>query len=90
LKDLKIVLDLRRFFICENGLQGSAFYEASTGCKICILFACQTSIVLRPGSSLGEHGVPLTFEVIGDAYVDGYMNGEVIHWNRVVEEFVIA
>jgi hypothetical protein len=90
LKDLKRVLDPRRFFICDNGLQGSAFHQASIGCKVCILFGCQTPVVLRPVSALIEHGVPFIFEIIGDAYVDGYMNGEVMHGNRLVEEFVIA
>jgi len=90
LKDLKRVFDPRRFFICENGLQGSASHQASIGCKIYILFGCQTPIVLRPVSGLGEHDVPLTFEIVGDAYIDGYMNGKVMQENRVMEEFVIV
>jgi hypothetical protein len=73
LLDLGTIAEFRRFFVCDNGLQGSAYDEAVVGCKVCILVGCATPVVLKPIKAIG---VPTRFEVLGDAYINGYMNGE--------------
>ncbi|KAH8767593.1 heterokaryon incompatibility protein-domain-containing protein [Hyaloscypha finlandica] len=73
LRDLVSIVEFRRFFVCSNGLQGSAYEDAIVGCKVCILFGCATPVVLKP---VGNLWVRTSFNVLGDAYVDGYMNGE--------------
>jgi hypothetical protein len=59
-------------------LQGSGFDEVDVGCEVCIFLGCSIPVVLRPiDNSAGREGGE-SFEVIGNAYVDGYMNGEGI------------
>jgi len=68
----------RRFMITQKGymgwapdnIYGSLRDQTRTGDLITILFGCSTPIVVRPH---GKH-----FQVIGEAYVQGVMDGEAM------------
>jgi hypothetical protein len=60
----------RRFFILLDGTFGMAPFLARKDDIICIPLGCPSPIVLRPE---GDH-----FVLIGEAYLDGYMYGEVV------------
>jgi hypothetical protein len=68
----------RRFMLTKNGymgwvpdnVHGSGHDQTLKGDLIAILFGCSTPIVIRPH---GEH-----FQVIGEAYVQGVMDGEAV------------
>lgn len=68
----------RRFMLTRNGYMGwapdnifgSAEDQTKEGDLIVILLGCSTPIVVRP---YGEH-----FQVVGEAYVQGQMEGEAL------------
>ena len=69
----------RRFMLTKGGYFGwgpdNAFsrdpsMELRVGDKIAIVFGCSTPLVIRPKES--------QFEVIGEAYVQGFMDGEAL------------
>ncbi|PMD14751.1 hypothetical protein NA56DRAFT_754598 [Hyaloscypha hepaticicola] len=60
----------RRFILTKNGSMGFAPKEAAIGDRICILCGGKTPYVFRPGSPQNI--------LLGDAFVFGAMNGEVI------------
>jgi len=72
----------RRFAITENGymgwvpdnIYGSSCDQTREGDLIVILLGCSTPIVIRP---YGRH-----FQVIGEAYIQGLMDGEGIAFLR--------
>lgn len=68
----------RRFMVTKNGymgwapdnIYGKANQQTKKGDLIVILFGCSTPIVIRPRGS--------RFQVIGEAYVQGFMDGEAL------------
>jgi hypothetical protein len=77
LSDARIFLDnwasrasWRRFFITSNGVMGLAPYATTVGDIICVPFGCNSPIMVR---AVGNHYI-----VLGDVFLDGYMNGEAI------------
>lgn len=56
----------------DSGLLGTAPRQARKGDLIYVLLGCSIPLVLRPVKTKIN-----TFELIGECYVDGYMNGEV-------------
>jgi len=73
LSDLGTIVNLHwGFFICDNGVQGSAYHEAVVGSQgLCFVWA-HTTVLKR----VEVIGVRTCFKVHGDAYIDGYMNSE--------------
>jgi hypothetical protein len=60
----------RAFFITQNGHIGIGPDDIEAGDQITVLYGCRTPLILRQDELLD------TFWIIGDAYVDGFMNGE--------------
>lgn len=69
----------RRFMLTKNGYFGwgpdnmfetDQSKELRVGDKIAILFGCSTPLVIRPAGD--------KFEVVGEAYVQGFMDGEAL------------
>ncbi|KAL2070949.1 hypothetical protein VTL71DRAFT_13975 [Oculimacula yallundae] len=60
----------RRLFLGLSGMMGLAPKEAIEGDTVCIPLGCPVPMIFR---KVGDHYV-----IIGDAYVDGYMNGEAM------------
>lgn len=60
----------RRFFVTRDGHFGLAPPNAQKGDRVVVLFGTETPFILRRVDS--------GFQVVGESYVHGYMNGEVI------------
>ena len=69
----------RSFFFTKKGYFGTGPAELKEGDEIYILAGGKLPLVLRPFSD----APPYTFELIGDCYVHGVMNGEAVsdHWS---------
>ncbi|KAF9737961.1 hypothetical protein PMIN01_03244 [Paraphaeosphaeria minitans] len=60
----------RRLMVTSKGLVGMAPCRARPGDDVAVLFACSIPLIMRKAGA-GEG-----WQVVGEAYVDGYMNGE--------------
>ena len=60
----------RSFFVMQNGYMGLAPWYRKKGDLICILLGCSVPIILRKWGS--------NYVVVGDAYVYGMMQGEIM------------
>ncbi|KAJ9608440.1 hypothetical protein H2200_007428 [Cladophialophora chaetospira] len=66
----------RRLFITKRGYLGLGPYHMQLADLVCILFGGDTPYILRKSSSL-------TYRFIGQCYVHGIMNGEVVdEWEK--------
>lgn len=72
-----ILARLRRLFITAKANMGLAQPTGREGDQVWIVFGCAIPLLLRP-SKLG-------FQVVGDAYLDGFMSGSAV---KGVEESV--
>jgi hypothetical protein len=68
----------RRFFISEKGYIGLAPATAAPGDKIAILFGGNVPYILRRNEHESSETSELTWTFLGDSYVHGIMDGEVI------------
>jgi len=73
----------RRFFEGDDGRLGLAPPSAMTGDVIAILFGCNVPVVLREVNK-GK------YEVIGECYVHGLMDGEAISMDLIEKEFTLV
>lgn len=73
----------RRFYRSEHGRFGWVPDQARPGDRLCVLDGLAVPLVLRPTES-GN------FEVVGDAYVQGTMNGEVLDMDLEEEDVYIV
>ena len=48
------------------------------GDKICVLLVCNIPLVLRKKAILGEGDRKMKYKVIGEFYMDGFVDGEAI------------
>ncbi|PVH74034.1 hypothetical protein DL98DRAFT_393288, partial [Cadophora sp. DSE1049] len=60
----------RRLVVCEKGCLGMAACRARKGDLVVVLLGCSVPLVLRKGKEEGS------FELVGECYLDGFMNGE--------------
>jgi hypothetical protein len=62
-----------RLMVTDSGLVGMAPREAKKGDVVCVFFGCSIPLVLRqvPESN------PEVFQVIGECFMAGFMNGEI-------------
>ncbi|KAI1735821.1 heterokaryon incompatibility protein-domain-containing protein [Xylaria scruposa] len=76
----------RCFFTTNCGLMGMGTGFMNPGDIICVPLGCKTPIILRSEGN-NEYGL------VGDAYVDGYMNGEAVkEWKegrRELRDYVL-
>ncbi|KAH7388923.1 heterokaryon incompatibility protein-domain-containing protein [Cadophora sp. MPI-SDFR-AT-0126] len=72
----------RRFFRCEGGRLGWGPDQVREGDVICILHGAMVPFVLR---SVGQD----RFEIIGDAYVHGIMDGEAMSLDGVEDMSIV-
>lgn len=61
----------RRLMVTEDGCIGVAPCRARPGDVIAIIYGCSIPLVLR------EHASTDAWQVVGEGYIHGYMNGEV-------------
>jgi hypothetical protein len=68
----------RRFFISEKGYIGLAASNAAPGDKIAVLFGGKVPYILRRNEHESSEASETTWTFLGDSYVHGIMDGEVI------------
>jgi hypothetical protein len=82
----------RKFFITEKGYFGLGPSTTQPGDNVCVLAGGHVPYVVRPrdcdcaASILGDEPVN-SLELLGDAYMQGIMNGEVASAEEWMEEF---
>jgi hypothetical protein len=64
-----------RFCLTERGYLGLAPITAQQGDKISVLYGADVPVILRDSAPVRTGN---TFELIGPAYVHGFMDGEVL------------
>ncbi|KAK0751844.1 heterokaryon incompatibility protein-domain-containing protein [Schizothecium vesticola] len=78
----------KRLMVTNTGLVGMAPKRAEKGDVVCILLGCSIPLVLRPSPSGAN-----TFTLVGECYLDEYMNGEILQGvgaqRRETREFCI-
>lgn len=71
----------------ESGRVCLAPVRAVEGDRICVLLGCSVPVVLRPKSGVGGDG-QVRYELIGECYLEGFMDGEAVgmgeEWVRIV------
>ncbi|KAH7381815.1 heterokaryon incompatibility protein-domain-containing protein [Cadophora sp. MPI-SDFR-AT-0126] len=65
-----IVTMARRLVVCEKGNLGMAACRARKGDLVVVLLGCSVPLVLRREGK--------AFELVGECYLDGFMNGEAL------------
>jgi hypothetical protein len=65
-----LMMNRRRLFLSRSDLVGLAHWNAAEGDLVCVLLGCRYPVVLRK-----ERG---HYVLIGEAYIDEYMNGEAM------------
>ena len=70
-------------FSLSNGMLGLAPNTMEPGDKVFIIIGCETPIILRDAG----HG---EYRIIGDAYVYGVMDGELVEHDPEIETIVIV
>jgi hypothetical protein len=84
-RDLLPRLVGRKFCTSQKGYYGTVPAAAEAGDLICVLHGCCVPLILRKAASLpADH-----FVLIGAAYVDGIMDGEVINCGEAGSEIAI-
>jgi hypothetical protein len=81
----------RRFFISEKGYIGLAPSNAAPGDKIAVLFGGTVPYILRRNEPESAETSETTWTFLGDSYVHGIMDGEVIESlerGEVIEELI--
>jgi hypothetical protein len=76
LQRVQSVIWNRRFLVTrDNEWKGLAPSAAEVGDHICILYGCSVPVVLRPTVGTDER---VTYQLIGECYVHGMMDGEAV------------
>jgi hypothetical protein len=65
-----LMMNRRRLFLSHSDLVGLAPWNAAEGDIVCVLLGCRFPVILRRE---GEHYV-----LIGEVFLDGFMNGEAV------------
>ncbi|KAK4555648.1 hypothetical protein LTR86_007401 [Recurvomyces mirabilis] len=98
LKRIQAVVWNRRVFLSSgrstlrNDLLGLAPRNACVNDRICMIYGCSVPVILRPHQS----GQRTCYILVGEAYVDGIMDGQLIQaqssqsLQQIEEEFEIA
>jgi hypothetical protein len=75
----------RRLVTTREGHVGMAPPRAQSGDAVCVLFGCSVPVVLRR-----RHDYEDTWEFIGECYLHGFMNGEILDCGHSVQEFILG
>lgn len=67
-----------RLITTLKGNVGMGWREVRIGDMICILFGCNVPVVIRPR-------LKGTYQLVGECYLEGYMNGEILAEAKVSE-----
>lgn len=78
---------IRRLMVTTDGSIGVAPRRAQKGDIVCVLYGCSVPVVLRKCGT--EFESVTLFEFIGECYLDGLMDGEVLNLNKEAKDFII-
>ncbi|ROW04628.1 hypothetical protein VPNG_07397 [Cytospora leucostoma] len=79
--------DLRRLMVTDEGHVGMAPVRARKGDVVCVLFGCSVPVALREREGRGADG--RVYELIGECYLDGFMDGEALGMGKQTHDFRI-
>jgi len=65
-----LMMNRRRLIVSEKSITGLAPWDTEVGDVICVLLGCRIPVILREKNG--------KWELIGEAYVYGYMDGEAV------------
>ena len=88
LKRAQEVIWNRRFFVLPDRPDGIGYKfgiaptNAKVGDIICVLLGCSVPVVLSPVDASNPHS---GYELVGEAYLHGVMDGEVLQLNRLID-----
>jgi len=71
----------RRFVVLANKYMGLVPAETQLGDRICVFFGSSNPIVLR---AVGDQ-----FEIVGECYLHGIMDGELFHEGKLVDGYTV-
>ncbi|PVH74161.1 hypothetical protein DL98DRAFT_594373 [Cadophora sp. DSE1049] len=71
----------RKLFVTEKGYLGLGPMDVNPGDKVGIFAGLQVPFVLKPYSSM--------YQLVGEAYVDGVMDGEAFEGGAVTEKIIL-
>ncbi|KAI1377113.1 heterokaryon incompatibility protein-domain-containing protein [Hypoxylon crocopeplum] len=74
----------RRLFTTEQGYVGTAPQRAQKGDVVCVLFGCSVAVILRPDPAAAD-----SYEFIGEAYLEGFMDGQALKMGKPESLFVL-
>lgn len=80
----------KRLAVTELGHIALAPRMAQKGDMVCVLFGCSVPVVLRKIKQFGGpvDDAPL-FRLVGECYLDGYMDGEALQLGQRTQEFMM-
>lgn len=78
----------RRLLVTDMGHLGLCPSQTQKGDVVCILLGCSVPVVLRKVQNRQNVDRP-TFKLVGECYLDGFMNGEGLKLDKDVQEFII-
>ena len=73
---LSVATFQRSFCVTEHGYMGLVPRTARVGDVVCLLEGAQTPFILRANDSSESSGEDLSWNLIGEAYIHGVMDGE--------------
>ncbi|KAF7536302.1 hypothetical protein G7054_g4638 [Neopestalotiopsis clavispora] len=76
----------RKLLVTAGGLIGMAPPHARKGDIVCVLLGCSVPVVLREVRT-DPH---LVYTFVGECYVHGIMDGEIMDWGRELRGLIIA
>lgn len=81
----------RRFCITKQGFMGMVPPKTETGDVVSIIFGCQTPYILRGirDKAPGARSASNTYRLIGECYMHGMMDGEMMETPRGSEEILL-
>jgi hypothetical protein len=88
LKRVQAIVWNRRFFECKMStapyrtLYGLCPRDTQVSDLVCILYGCSVPVVLRKAYS----GIEGAFELVGECYVHGMMDGEALELDKSLPE----
>jgi hypothetical protein len=77
----------RRIMVTDEGHVGVAPKEARKGDMVCVLFGCSVPVVLRRREQCDADGP--VYELIGECYLDEFMDGEALKLGKPTHDFRI-
>ena len=80
----------RRLATTERGYVGMVLETARRDDVIAVLLGCSMPMVLRRSEEAGKDSGDVRWQVVGECYLHGIMDGEAIGWGIEPEDIVLC